>query len=384
MKLLDRYILQTFFVSLLIVGISMVGLTLVLVVFFNMDEFLDTRGSQQALGFWTILWNIGDYYFYKFFEFFKMLAGLWLLTAAAATLARFNRNQELATVKAAGISMYRVLWPLIVTALVVDGLYIVNQEIIVPHFAVEIARSPNDLAGESLTRVEFIRDDRNNILFAPVYDPEKKEMRASTKAIEGDTVKVLARVRIFLRDSSYNALGTIEADRANWDAARGGWVLVGGRQYKAAEALPLLDRAPEQAEGAPVDFYATNVGPETIQRYRANDFYKYLSYRELQELARDPLHNRRGLQVVMHRHVTDPIMLILTLLLGLPFVAGREEQSYLASISIAFILQIGVMILAFAFMAFGDTGHISPLWAAWVPPFVVLPASILAMESLRT
>ena len=94
--------------------------------------------------------------------------------------------------------------------------------------------------------------------------------------------------------------------------------------------------------------------------------------------------NRRQLQVAMHQHVTQPILNLLVLLLGLPFVAGREERNYFASIGIALALFVGVYIVSFAATAFGNTGHISPLLAAWFPIFLVLPASILSMESLRT
>jgi len=90
------------------------------------------------------------------------------------------------------------------------------------------------------------------------------------------------------------------------------------------------------------------------------------------------------LQVTMHEHVTSPILNILLLLLGLPFVAGREDRNYFASVGIAMGLVVGVFVLTFTATAFGNTGHISPLLAAWIPVFVVLPASILSMEALRT
>jgi lipopolysaccharide export LptBFGC system permease protein LptF len=79
-----------------------------------------------------------------------------------------------------------------------------------------------------------------------------------------------------------------------------------------------------------------------------------------------------------------PILNLLVLLLGLPFVAGREERNYFASIGVAVVLFIGVYVLSFTSTAFGNAGHLSPLLAAWFPIFVVLPASILSMESLRT
>ena len=48
------------------------------------------------------------------------------------------------------------------------------------------------------------------------------------------------------------------------------------------------------------------------------------------------------------------------------------------------VLVIGVFALQFAATAFGNAGHITPLLAAWLPIFVVLPSSVLSMEAMRT
>ncbi|HUS46343.1 MAG TPA: LptF/LptG family permease [Phycisphaerae bacterium] len=384
-KTLDRYIVKTFVVSLIIVFAAMMGLALVLDLFFNVNEFLEKSGSGDgATGFWAILGNVINYYFYKAFDYFQWLAAPSLLVAAAAALVRLNRGHELTGVKAAGISLYRVMWPMILMALLADGFYIVNQECIIPRIAVRLSRSPDDLAVTENFSVDFIRDEHNNIIYAPIYDPVKREMRAEARAVPDAGLVFMARVRIFLRDSKYQAQGTIEAERAVWDPKAEGWRLTGGVRLRPLEETTLPDEPPE-SEGEPWHFYATNVGPEEIERHRASDFHRYMSYGELKTLAGDPMRgNRRQLQVALHQHVTMPILNILVLLLGFPFVAGREERNYFVSIGITVLLFIGVYVLSFASTAFGSSGHISPLLAAWIPILVVLPASVLSMDSLRT
>jgi lipopolysaccharide export system permease protein len=382
MKILDRYILTTLLVSMAIVLAAMMGLAVVLDLFFNMEEFLDDVGGGGA---GRLLANVADYYGYKCFEFFQLLAAPWLLVSAAATFARFNRSRELTGIKAAGIGLYRVLWPILATGLAAGGLFVANQELVIPRLAARLVRSPDDLDGAGQFSVDFIRDEHNSILYAPLFDPERGEMLARTRALGDGEVRFLARIHIWLRDDRYQTTGILEAERAAWDPVRRGWRLEGGRRFVPQEAPPLLDRPPGPAEGQPCPFYATNVGPRLITRYRHRDFYKYLSYAELRDLARDPMRgDRRALRVALHRHVTDPILLVLVLLLGLPFVAGREEQSYLMSVGLAIVLELGVMIVTFAAAAFGNAGHLDPLLAAWVPTFVVLPASLLALETLRT
>ncbi len=385
MKILDRYVLTTFLVSLLIVMVAMMGLALLLDLFFNVNKFLDLRAEAGEVGFWSLLASVGSYYFYKTFSYFQLLAAPALLVSAASSMVRLNRARELTGIKAAGVSLYRVLWPMILVSLILDGFFIVNQEYLIPSIAVELSRNPDDLDIQDVFPVDFVRDEHNNILYAPCSDPKTQEMLAQARQFPDGTSVFLARVRIFLRDAQYQARGTIEAERAVWDPKGHGWRLTSGLRLPPIREAVLLERVPSGPEGDPVDFYASNVGPGEILRHRSSDFYRYMSYQELKALAQDPMRgNRRQLQVEMHRHVTAPILNILVLLLGLPFVAGRDDRNYFISIGVAIALFIGVFVVTFASTAFGNAGHLGPLLAAWLPVFIVLPASIVSMEAMKT
>jgi lipopolysaccharide export system permease protein len=389
MKVLDRYIFQTLLVSLAIVLVSVLGLALTIDLFFNMDEFLEATEGAEDVTAWAILANMGDYYFYKLFDYLQLLAGPWLLFSGAATLARFNQSRELTGIKAAGVSMYRVLWPMIAIAMAAAVLYVVNQEVIIPRIAVRLLRDPDDVAVREAFSVDFVRDRHNNVLVAPRYDPERREMRAQRKRVPEGDVRYEALVRIFLRDEGYQPLGTIEATRASWDPEQRAWLLKDGRRYGVRAEAPLLSGVPRTDPGEPCPRYPaddwTDVGPRTIERHRAHDFYKYLSYVELRDLARDPMRgNRRAMQVELHQHVTDPLMLVLLMLLGLPLLVGKEERSYMISIGLAVLVVLGILVIEFASTAFGTSGDLDPLLAAWVPVFIVLPAGVLSLQTLRT
>jgi lipopolysaccharide export LptBFGC system permease protein LptF len=437
MKVLDRYILKTFLVSLGIVMTAMLGIALLLDLSFNVKQILHAAPGHQA-GFWTQLGDILNYYFYKAFAYFQMLAAPSLLVAAAASLVRLNRGRELVGMKAAGISLYRIMWPMIALGLIVNGFYILNQEIIIPSFAVQLSRTLDDLTVENKFTVDFVRDQNNNIIYAPIYDPQQQTMLSAVRRVEtpdlpaarqppgaepatsavpgagksgppqrktapapapagppdassadkqapASEMEVVDPVRIWLRNPKSEARGIIEAESARWDPAYREWRLTNGFRRPAEREPGMYTVVPQGPQGEPVDVYATNVDPKAIQRHRISDFHRYMSYGELTALAEDPMRgNRRQIQVAMHQHVTGPIMNLLLLLLGLPFVAGRDDRNYFTSVGTAIALTIGVFALTFASTAFGNTGHISPLLAAWLPVFVVLPSSILSMEAMRT
>jgi hypothetical protein len=195
-----------------------------------------------------------------------------------------------------------------------------------------------------------------------------------------------AHVWILLRDKDFKPKGTIEAEAATWDPEARLWRLTKGVKLPPMMPGALTDYEAVPPGGTELDVYASNVDPAQIQRHRAVDYFRYMGYDELRALAFDPMRgNTRQIQVAMHQHVTAPILNILLLLLGLPFVCGRDDRNYFMSIGVAVGLVILVFVVTFAATAFGNTGHIaSPLLAAWLPVFLVLPASILSMEALKT
>ena len=407
MKVLDRYITRTFLVSLAIVMTAMLGIAIILDLSFSVQQVF--RGSAEVvrLGFWTLLGNVVDYCFYKCFGYFQMLAAPALQVAAAAAMVRLNRTRELVGIKAAGISLYRVLWPMIVISLIVDGLYLVNQEMVIPSIGVELSRTLDDVARPKEFAVDFVRDEHKHIIYAPRFDPVTEQMLSSVYTIaDPDALPPAAKgaaagdkawsrkglVRVWLRDDQLNSSGLIEAESARWDPKFGGWRLTGGtiRPARVAAETPTdggswVDRVPESPPGTPYDFFPTNVGPRDIARHRLSDFHRYMSYTELTDLIEEPMRgNRRQLQVSLHQHVTGPVVNLLLILLGLPFVAGRDDRNYFTNIGIAIALAIGVFALNFACTALGNSGNFSPLLAAWLPVFILLPASVISMEALRT
>ena len=65
MKILDRYILTTFLVSLVICLAAMMGLALLLDFSFNRNKFLDLAAETEEAGLWGLFAGIADYYVYR-------------------------------------------------------------------------------------------------------------------------------------------------------------------------------------------------------------------------------------------------------------------------------------------------------------------------------
>src|SRR5215218_8431140 len=150
MKILDRYVLYTFLKNYLISFMVLIGLYIVLDMVFNFDELAEVQSKTAggAGGFASVLAmlrSIGDYYFYQTFRIFAHLSGVIPVVAAAFTLIRLSRFNELTASLAAGVPLHRTAMPIIIAAVVLNFLLVIDQEMLVPQMIPKLVRKHDEL-----------------------------------------------------------------------------------------------------------------------------------------------------------------------------------------------------------------------------------------------
>ncbi|MDP6544046.1 MAG: LptF/LptG family permease [Phycisphaerae bacterium] len=158
MKTLDRYIVRTFLTTAFLFLVVMMLLRIVLDLFTNVDEFTEHSGP-----FLSIMGNIWAYYATQSLVYFIELGGLIIVASAAFSLARMNHTNELTAMLASGVSLHRVVLPIIICSMLMGGVIILDQELLVPRFAHLLIRDPDE-AGKRAKK-EFIvpvMTDSNN------------------------------------------------------------------------------------------------------------------------------------------------------------------------------------------------------------------------------
>src|SRR5438094_2426927 len=149
MKILDRYVLITFLKNYLISFMVLIGLYIVLDMVFNFDELAEVQAKAGGTGGFAsmlaMLRSIGDYYFYQSFRIFAHLSGVIPVVAAAFTLIRLSRFNEMTASLAAGVPLLRTAMPIIIAALVLQVLLVVDQEMLVPEMIPKLVRKHDEL-----------------------------------------------------------------------------------------------------------------------------------------------------------------------------------------------------------------------------------------------
>src|ERR1700749_888264 len=102
MRILDRYVLKSFLKNYVISLAVLVGMYIALDMVFNFGDLVDVKSNAEAVASTSVLetivnivTDISDYYFYQFFLIFEHLSGVIPVVAAAFTLLRLSRFNEL-------------------------------------------------------------------------------------------------------------------------------------------------------------------------------------------------------------------------------------------------------------------------------------------------
>jgi lipopolysaccharide export LptBFGC system permease protein LptF len=246
-KTLDKYIIRSFLHSFLMWLVVFLMLRVVVDLFTNMDEYGENLKylSQFDNPVWLLVGHIAKHYAFQCLIYFTEMGGVIIVAAAAFTVARMNHTNELTAIMASGVSLRRVVLPIILFSVLFGGLIVVDQELVIPKFRNHVT-DPDDLLQLETFQVRMVNDSNQSVWFASNYQPAKDTMQYPL---------------VFCRDKNYRYTGHLYGRTASPHTldAEPGW------SFTAAT----LERAPEGQKGPwrhvqTSETVYTVVGPETM------------------------------------------------------------------------------------------------------------------------
>jgi len=377
MKLLDRYVLVTFLKNYLISFFVLVGMYVVLDMIFQFDELVETNVRQGLTGFDALrnfLRTAGDYYFYQSFLYFAQLSGMITVVAAAFTLMRMARFNEMIPILTSGTPLVRVAMPMVLAALLLQGLLWVDQELLIPNMIPKLVRKHDYAAESDSFMISAMRDERNGKLFAGRYYPSAKPPRMDNPTI------------IYADDE--DRVTEIAATSATWDAPGRRWLLTNGR-VSVYERGTSSGRATTQPA---ISVYQSDITPEEVRLFRSGNFVELLSTSRINELLQRPKSYGR-VALLRVKHARGPAQFSLNmilLLLAISSVLSREPQQ-IRTAALKCVMWTGACLTA-AFAAQELAGYPSipsladkwPALMAWAPVFLFGPIAVLLLARVKT
>lgn len=379
MSTLDRYIARQYLVNIFVLLLLLFLFVVVVDVSLNLPRFVEQaesalkKGGERAggvrLALETVLF-VADLWWPRLLQLFTYINGLVLIGAMGFTFAQLVRHRELVAVLAGGISLYRLMRPVMVVGALMLGVQVLNQELVLPHIAHLIARDNKAIAQRSFGefRVELVPDGERRIFHAEAFDPAARTMRT---------------VNVWERDEHGRAVRRITADEAVY--TNGAWVLKNGL------ARPLMVSGPQASDpGAlrarPVASITTGLDPDALLAEQYRVYGHSRSWAQLFEAAglanARPDTREQFLRIAWGR-LSLLVCTMLSLIVAMPFFLTREPRNMVVQSLKCAPVALGSLLGS----VLGTAAPIPGLpveFAVWLPVLALLPTAIAMTASVKT
>jgi len=374
MKILDRYIAKNFMIGYVIAFCVLIGLRIIIELFVNLDEFAE----HAERGVWVVAKHVVTFYALRTTLYFRDIAGVITVVAAAFCLGRMVRANELVAIIASGVSAKRIVGPILVLALFFTGLSVANQELIIPSISDQLVRDEDEFAGEESYDVWFMTDGKGSLICSRRYSVE-------TETLEQPTI--ITRRRVPGAAGIWKVTGRISADAAKYNYATKNWDFINGTLVEIASAESDLD---VPAKPQPIASYeGSDLLPKEIPVRQMSGFNMLLSSRQLTALAAQKTTIKDVAQLTSQKHfrITDPLINLTMLMVSLPVLICRDPKTMKSAILVSFALTAGCFVTTFVCKMLAAEvvfARLMPEFWPWVPLFIFLPIAIIELDSMRT
>ncbi len=323
-RTLDRYIVRSFLISALLSFVTLMSLRVVADLFVNMDEFTKKTSDDRERRFEDVAKDAGTYYAAQSVLYFRQLGGVAIVLAAGFTLAWMNHTNELTAMLASGVSLRRVLAPVIICAAALGLLIVVDTELLVPRFRHQLMRDRDESEGKGPFQVRLVADQKGSCLYSRALDPKTGQMHNPL---------------IILRDRRRAYVGRVTSPSAVYDDQTQSWVFQPGRIEPGADVILPWVHMKGCLQAANTEFVPSVVTPEIIiDKARANPRNRGVNWKNVPRIGGIVLHDKRARLTISARWaqlVQQPGGPVVQALRDVRFAYGVEPDRPLVEISAA-------------------------------------------------
>ncbi len=301
-------------------------------------------------------------------ELYKGLP-LIVLIATVFLFLSLTRQRELDALKAAGISLYRVSLPILLTAFVISLLAVLFQEAALPELnakAEEVDRVkirgmlPRHLQRQSQI---WYRSSETRFLRMALLDPVDKSM-------EGLLVLEI--------DPEFTLVERLDARRARWTPD--GWQLSGG-------VIRRLDPQ-NRVRSEPFESHLA-VMPEHIDDFtqvqKAPDTMSFLELRAFVAKLRQSGHPVAKYMVHLYSKLSFPLVHFIMALVAIPFaLVSPKSGGRAVGIGVAIVISVSYWVVDSIALAFAQADLLPPPLAAWTANIVFAGLGTALFLNART
>ncbi|MFZ0480168.1 MAG: LptF/LptG family permease [Terriglobales bacterium] len=347
--ILDDYVLRDFLLYLVMIGGAFVTLLLVFTLFELLGDILHNGISALVVG--EYLLNVTPYFLYY------PIAPMSMLLAVLVTFGLLQRSNEITAIKATGISLYRIVIPVLFASVVVAGVLFASDQFYLPYTNKRQDELRNRIKGKPPQT--YLRPDRkwifgqhSDIYYYQLFDPDRDAFGGIT---------------IFQFDpKTFEITHRISAERAHWSAPMGRWVYEQGWERSlngsAIENYQRFDAATFPQLTEVPSYFKKEVKQSQEMNYA--ELRRYIH--DLEQSGFDVVR----LRVQLQKKIAYPLITLVMAVLAIPFALSAGKRSALAGVATAIGIGVFYWTISGLFEAMGNLSQLPPTVAAWSPNLV--------------
>jgi len=347
-RILDEYVVREFLNTFLLV---LTGFVLLMLVFTFFDLVGDIIRNHIPLP------TVGAYLVNLTPDMLYQIAPLAVLIATLVTFGVLNRNSEIIAMKATGISLYRLVVPIVSIAAVLSVCLFLFDQYYLP---------------QANRRQEALRNIIKGRPAQTVLHPEHNWIFGQPRAGEPGRIfyyeffdsdrKEFANLSVFEFDpSTFSLTRRIFAARVLHDADKDSWRFEDGWVRDMVGAEPTAYREFKQTTFSEIHEDPGYFTKENLQSQEMN-FGQLDGYiRDLRQSGFDTMR----LRVALWHKIAYPLIAVVMAVLAIPFALSMGRRGSLSAIAVAIAVALAYWVVDGLFGAMGNVNYLPAAIAAW-------------------
>jgi len=347
-KTIDRYIIRELFDPFFFGLGAFTAILSASMILFDLVRAVVVRGMP--------MWTAAQVFVYRLPGIAVYIFPMATLLAALLAFGRLSSSSEIVAMKAGGISLYRIMAPVLAFGMVVSFVTLLFYEVVVPQANLS---ATNLMVQTGTNRTPRIQ---RNVLIPEIENDELKRMYFAG-SMRGDLMQ-----DVVVQEYSGGKLAQlINAKEATYEKEKHTWLFKNGTIYLLSEQgeYKHLIHFKEQymtVKYSPNDFKISDRKPEEMNMVELKKFIQLKK-----KMGEDTL----DLWIQYFLKGAIPFSCLVFTLLGAPLGLSPQRSSSSIGLGLSVLIVFFYYFLTFVSMALGELRLLTPLLSAWLPNFIV-------------
>ncbi len=359
-NILDRYIIRKYVAIFLLVFLALVLFSVIVTFFERIDNVYEHNKPMSFLL---------EYIWYNLPEFIHYLLPVAALTASLLTLGLLTKFNEITAMKACGISLYRIIIPIILMAVLVSLFSFYVQERILPYSNKKREATwnkINDVPPRSYTYLDrrwVLSRSKDRIYHYNYFDPQKAVF--NHLSIFDLNLSSWSFERRIYSEKGYLGEGSLSLENC--------WI----RDF-LGEKTARFERRPKMNLSRVEEMsYFLKEWKEPNQM-NFGELRKYI--KEIEESGFDTV----KFKVDLNYKISFPLAALIMTIIGLPFAFSMGRRGTLVGIGLSIVIAMLFWGAIGVFRELGIINFLPPFLSAWGPNLVFGLGGLYLLFTLKT